>query len=64
MKTIKLTQADIDANPLLKKIGAVAGQSMEYSFVTSGKTTSNETNEEDDDTGGSNPGNKPKPDKP
>jgi hypothetical protein len=31
--------------------------------VNSGKAKSNETNE-DDDTGGSNPGNKPKPDKP
>jgi hypothetical protein len=38
MKQLKLTQADIDANPLLKKIGATAGQTMEYSFVPSGKT--------------------------
>ncbi len=56
MKKIKLTQADIDQNPILKKIGAKAGQTMEYSFVTSGKQ-SNEQSEsnEGDDTGGSQP---------
>lgn len=57
MKKIKLTQADIDSNPLLKKIGATAGQVMEYSFVNSGKTNTNEQSEsnEEDDTGGSQP---------
>lgn len=64
MKQIKLTQVDIDANPLLKKIGAKAGQSMEYSFVSSGKTSneSTETNEgdgEDDGEGGEGGGNHP-----
>lgn len=60
MKQIKLTQADIESNPLLKKIGAKAGQVMEYSFVNSGKTQTNEspeTNEgdgEDDEEGGGN----------
>jgi hypothetical protein len=67
MKKVKLTQSDIDQNPLLKKIGAKAGQVMEYSFVNSGKTKTNEQSEsnEGDDTGGSNPPpDKGKPDKP
>jgi len=68
MKKIKLTQADIDANPLLKKMGAVAGQEMEYSFVTSSKTNSNATTtdeggeddgEDGDGGGGNHPGKKP-----
>lgn len=51
MKKVKLTQSDIDSNPLLKKIGAKAGQTMEYSFVSSDKSSSNEqqSNEGDDD---------------
>jgi hypothetical protein len=65
MKQIKLTQQDINKNPLLKKIGAVAGQTMEYSFVSSGKaaneSTTNEGDEEDeeDGNGGNHPGKKP-----
>jgi hypothetical protein len=54
MKKVKLTQSDIDQNPLLKKIGAKAGQTMEYSFVNSGKTKTNEqseSNEGHDDEG-------------
>jgi hypothetical protein len=50
MKKIKLSQADIDANPLLKKIGAVAGSMMEYEFVTSGKQ-SNEQSESNEGEG-------------
>lgn len=67
MKKIKLSQADIDANPILKKIGAKAGQTMEYSFVTSSKTSQHEstTSEgdegdgEDDGNGGNHPTKKP-----
>jgi hypothetical protein len=68
MKKIKLSQADIDANPILKKIGAVAGHTMEYEFVTSSKTQSNETTsdegdgeggEDDGGNGGNHPGKKP-----
>jgi hypothetical protein len=64
MKKVKLTQSDIDQNPLLKKIGAKAGQVMEYSFVTSGKTgnaktesseSSDEGGEEDEGNGGNHP---------
>jgi hypothetical protein len=58
MKQLKLTQADIDANPLLKKIGAVAGQTMEYSFVPSEETGKNEKNKKvtkRDGNGGNHP---------
>lgn len=57
MKQIKLTQADIDSNPLLKKIGAKAGQVMEYSFVSSGKTSNESTTEEGGDDGEGEDGN-------
>lgn len=61
MKQIKLTQKDIDANPLLKQIGAKPGQVMEYSFVSSGKSNEATTDEgegedgEDDGSGGNHP---------
>jgi hypothetical protein len=70
MKKIKLTQADIDANPLIKKIGAKAGQTMEYTFVTSSKTKADATTTTEDDNeggeddgedgGGNHPGKRPK----
>jgi hypothetical protein len=67
MKKIKLTQQDIDNNPLLKKIGAKAGQTMEYSFVSSGKAKTNEqseSNEGDEDDGGIEVPKKPPPPQP
>jgi hypothetical protein len=68
MKKIKLSQSDIEANPLLKKIGAVAGQVLEYSFVTSSETNTNESTtdeggegdgEDGEGGGGNHPGKKP-----
>jgi hypothetical protein len=59
MKKVKLSQADIDANPLLKKIGAKAGQTMEYSFVTSSKSQPNastQNTDEGDNEGGEGDG--------
>jgi hypothetical protein len=65
MQKIIITKQLLDANPILKQIGAVAGQSMEYGFVSSKETNDNEQSNEDDDTGGSNPPpDKGKPDKP
>jgi hypothetical protein len=72
MKTIKVTKKLLDANPLLKEIGATEGMEMQYEFVSSSKRANESTaNTEGDESGGNegdgegggngsnNPGKKP-----
>lgn len=58
MKQIVITQAILDANPLLKEFGAKIGQTMEYSFVSSEQTDKDEKNKgavKRDGNGGNHP---------
>lgn len=58
MKKVKITQEDLDNNPILKEIGAQVGQTMEYSFVPSEQTDKDEKNKgavKRDGNGGNHP---------